>query len=208
VASSHRTVPERKGRWEERHRRSHKEEPGPRGHYPSSSETKAMPELLFSTTGLHYTASRLHGINSPCTGILSPSPPIVSSPPHLARHWLCLTWNHLACHYRGSSGQNPRPSPFDHMLTHTWCTHSLAWPSHRGSKLATARRCTARSRHGQIKPWRGLALDMLGNRGREKRHTRSRTRSHSRTRTKHRGTERQEHGNTPPRARPERACHG
>jgi hypothetical protein len=57
-------------------------------------------------------------------------------------------------------------------------------------------------------PWRSLALGMLGNRGRKKRRTRSCTRSHSHTRTKHRGTKRQERGNTPPRARPERARHG
>jgi hypothetical protein len=167
-----------------------------------------MPEPLFSTTGLHCMASWLHDIISPCTGILSPSPPTVSSPPHLACRQLCLTWNHLACQYRGSFRQNPRPSCFDHTLTHTWCAHSLAWLSHRGSELAATCQCTTRSRHGHIKPWRSLALDMQGNRGRKKRRTRSRTCSHSRTRTKHRGTECQKRGNMPPRACPERARHG
>jgi hypothetical protein len=135
-------------------------------------------------------ASQLHDINSPCTDILSPSPPTVSSPSHLAHRRLSLTWNRLPGQHRGSSSQNPRPSRFDRTLTHTWCTHSLAWPSHRGLELAAERRCTTHSRHGRIKSWRSLALDVLGNRGRKRRRTRSRTRSHSCTRTKHRGTER------------------
>jgi hypothetical protein len=57
VASSHRIILERrKGRREGRQRRSHKEELGPRGHYPSSLETKAALLDFFFTEGLLCTA--------------------------------------------------------------------------------------------------------------------------------------------------------
>jgi hypothetical protein len=165
---------------------------------PVRDEGDAAHFLLHHGTALHGTATVRHCTNSPCTDILSPSPPTVSSPSHLARRRLSLTWNHLAGQHRGSSSQNPRPSRFDRTLTHTWCAHSLAWPSHRGLVLAAACRCTTRSRHGRIKSWRGVTLDTLGNRRRKKRRTRSRTRSHSCIKTKHHGTEREGRGNAPP----------
>jgi hypothetical protein len=52
-----------------------------------ASEMKATPDFLFFTAGLHYTASRLHGIDSPCT----------SSPQHLSSFTtVVLDGHHLA----------------------------------------------------------------------------------------------------------------